>query len=112
MPADAWVPADQLEDFRAAAPELVLEPVPGDPASAPGRDEVRMVVVTSEEVGAIAALPAREVVQVLSAGTEWIEDHVPDGVVLCNARGARDAGVAEWIVAAILAMVRDVPRAV
>ncbi len=43
-------------------------------------------------------------VLVTSAGTDRIEDHVPDGVTLANARGARDAAVAEWTVGAILAM--------
>ncbi len=41
-------------------------------------------------------------IQVLSAGTDWIEDHVPPGVILCSARGARDAPVAEWVLAALL----------
>jgi len=47
-------------------------------------------------------LPDLRVVQVLSAGTEWIEDRIPAGVTLCNARGARDAPVAEWVVGAVL----------
>jgi phosphoglycerate dehydrogenase-like enzyme len=42
------------------------------------------------------------VVQVLSAGTDWIEDHVPPGATLCSARGARDAPVAEWVMGALL----------
>jgi phosphoglycerate dehydrogenase-like enzyme len=48
----------------------------------------------------LAAMPALRVVQVLSAGTDWIE--VPEGVTLCNARGTRDIPVAEWVVGAIL----------
>lgn len=43
-------------------------------------------------------------VLVTSAGTEWVEPHLPPGVVLANARGARDAPVAEWAVGAVLAM--------
>jgi phosphoglycerate dehydrogenase-like enzyme len=43
-------------------------------------------------------------VLVTSAGTDWIEPHLPSGVTLANARGARDAAVAEWVVAAVLAM--------
>ncbi|MDQ3741166.1 MAG: dehydrogenase, partial [Actinomycetota bacterium] len=43
-------------------------------------------------------------VLVTSAGTDWIEPHLPPGVTLANARGARDAAVAEWVVAAVLAM--------
>jgi phosphoglycerate dehydrogenase-like enzyme len=42
------------------------------------------------------------VIQLLSAGTDWIEPHVPAQVTLCNARGARDAPVAEWLLGALL----------
>ena len=43
-----------------------------------------------------------EVFQTASAGTDWIEPHLPQGVTLCNARGTRDAPVAEWILGALL----------
>jgi phosphoglycerate dehydrogenase-like enzyme len=49
------------------------------------------------------ALPALRVVQVRSAGVDWIVDEVPAGITLCSARGTRDAAMAEWIVAALLA---------
>ncbi|HEV2061495.1 MAG TPA: NAD(P)-dependent oxidoreductase, partial [Solirubrobacteraceae bacterium] len=52
----------------------------------------------------LGRLPDLHTVLVLSAGTDWIEPHLPDGVTLANARGARDAAVAEWVVAATLAM--------
>ena len=42
------------------------------------------------------------VVQVLSAGTDWIESRVPSQAILCSARGARDGPVAEWVVGALL----------
>jgi phosphoglycerate dehydrogenase-like enzyme len=41
-------------------------------------------------------------VQALSAGTDWLEPHVPSWATLCNARGARDANVSEWVVGALL----------
>lgn len=47
------------------------------------------------------------VVQANSAGVEWLLPHVPVDVTLCNARGTRDVVVAEWVLAAILAMVKD-----
>jgi phosphoglycerate dehydrogenase-like enzyme len=50
----------------------------------------------------LPTLERLEVLQVGSAGTDWIEPHVPDHVILCNARGARDAPVTEWIVGALL----------
>ncbi len=43
-----------------------------------------------------------EVFQTASAGIDWIEPHLPPGVTLCNARGTRDAPVAEWILGALL----------
>ena len=41
-------------------------------------------------------------VQVLSAGTDRIEPCVPPQATLCNARGARDGPVAEWVLGALL----------
>ena len=48
------------------------------------------------------ALTRVAVVQVLSAGTDWVEPYLPPQATLCSARGARDAPVAEWVVAALL----------
>jgi phosphoglycerate dehydrogenase-like enzyme len=50
----------------------------------------------------LASMPALRVLQAMSAGTDWIQDQLPEGVTLCNARGARDIPVAEWVVGAIL----------
>jgi phosphoglycerate dehydrogenase-like enzyme len=55
-----------------------------------------------ETLDALSGLTRLRVVQALSAGTEWIEPRVPDWATLCNARGARDAAVAEWVVGALL----------
>jgi phosphoglycerate dehydrogenase-like enzyme len=51
----------------------------------------------------LADLPDLRVVQVLSAGVDWVSEHVPEGVTLCNAGDARSPAVAQWVVAAILA---------
>ena len=51
----------------------------------------------------LSSMPELRVVQVMSAGTDWIDPLVPAGVTLCNARGSRDIPVAEWVVGAILA---------
>ncbi len=60
--------------------------------------------------GVIAQLPKLEVIQLVSAGAERFIEHVPDGVVLCNARGAHSGATAEWVVAAMLASIRQFPR--
>jgi phosphoglycerate dehydrogenase-like enzyme len=52
-----------------------------------------------DALGSVASL---RVVQVLSAGTDWIESSVPVWAALHNARGARDTPVAEWVVGALL----------
>jgi phosphoglycerate dehydrogenase-like enzyme len=46
-------------------------------------------------------------VQVISAGVDWVEARVPENVTLCNARGLRDDAVAEWALAAIFAVEKD-----
>ena len=58
------------------------------------------------------ALRSLEVVQVVSAGVDWIVDRVPPGVTLCDARGARDGAMAEWVLAAILADAKQFARCV
>ncbi len=57
----------------------------------------------------IARMPALEVVQTLSAGVESVRDAVPDGVLLCNARGVHDASTAELAVALALGALRGLP---
>jgi phosphoglycerate dehydrogenase-like enzyme len=50
------------------------------------------------------------VLQTLSAGVDWLLPHVPSGVKVCDAGGARDAAVAEWVLAVILASTRSLPE--
>jgi phosphoglycerate dehydrogenase-like enzyme len=82
---------------RALAPPGVELRDPGGPLG-----DVEFLVPGFGETPALTAMPALRVVQVLSAGTEWIESSIPPGVTLCNARGARDVPVAEWVVGALL----------
>ena len=56
----------------------------------------------------LARLPKLRVIQLISAGAERAIPHVPAGVTLCNARGAHDPAVAEWIMAGL--STRMVPR--
>ncbi len=46
------------------------------------------------------------VIQTLSAGVDWLLPFLPAGVTLCDAGGARDIAVAEWVLAAMLASQR------
>jgi phosphoglycerate dehydrogenase-like enzyme len=93
MTADVWTGGEQLPD-SAGEVEVVVLPF-GVPSS-------RMPV--------LAKLPRLRLIQLMSAGAERAIPYVPPGVVLCNARGAHDPAVAEWIIAVILAEVRRLPR--
>ncbi len=50
-----------------------------------------------------------QVVQTLSAGVDWILPLLPEGVVLCDGSGIHDTPVAEWVVMALLALLKDLP---
>ncbi len=93
----AAVSRDEWERLRALAPAGVEVRRAED-----GLDGVAFLVPDSGLDADLGGLPDLRVVQVLSAGTEWIEDRIPAGVALCNARGARDVPVAEWVVGAVL----------
>ena len=54
----------------------------------------------------LGQMPGLRVLQTLSAGVDWLLPHVPPGVKVCDAGGARDTAVAEWVLAVILASTR------
>ena len=92
MTADVWTGGEELP-ASAGQVEIVVIPF-GLPGS-------RLAV--------LGKLPALRLVQLMSAGAERVIPHVPAGVTLCNARGAHDPSVAEWIMAVILAQLRSLP---
>lgn len=59
---------------------------------------------------AFAAMPGLKVVQTQSAGVDVILPLVPDGVQLCDARGVHGSSTSEWVLTAILSVLRDFPR--
>ena len=69
----------------------------------------RSAGATLPEVGFFESLPRLQLVQLVSAGAERFVGQVPEGVVLCNARGAHTPSTAEWAVAATLAAQRGIP---
>jgi phosphoglycerate dehydrogenase-like enzyme len=83
---------------------------PGDPWPR-GHDEATVVVVGYDHAEAIGArfadLPGLALVQTLNAGYEQWLPQLPAGVMLSNGRGAHGGSSAEWVVAALLAVYRD-----
>jgi phosphoglycerate dehydrogenase-like enzyme len=101
------VPREGLLDELGELPEgveLVHEPA----------DDVEIVLLTGslEDLAGelIGRLPRLRVVQVGSAGVDWVEPFVPAGVALHNGVGVHDIPVAEWAVAALLGIQRRFPE--
>jgi phosphoglycerate dehydrogenase-like enzyme len=69
----------------------------------------RVSGATLPDNGFLESLPRLRLVQLVSAGAEKFVGRLPDGVVLCNARGAHTPATAEWAVAATLAALRGLP---
>jgi phosphoglycerate dehydrogenase-like enzyme len=108
----AWVVDSPGREAMGAAPEgVIVDAFPEDPDGSPDRDRVEFVVPDWQTVPRLETLGGLKVVQLRSAGVDWIVDRIPPGVVLCSARGARDAAMAEWVVWAILADFKAAARA-
>ena len=58
----------------------------------------------------LARLPRLQVIQTVSAGVDYILPLVPHGVTLCDARGVHGGAVSEWVLAAVLASLHELPR--
>jgi phosphoglycerate dehydrogenase-like enzyme len=84
-------PTEELSDVRFWVPEFLG----ADPA--PGR-------------AAAAAMPELQVMQAQSAGVDVLLPVVPDGVLLCDARGVHGSSTAEWALTALLSVLREFPR--
>ncbi len=109
-----WVPVPEVAAALAGLPGASVEVVAPDGGPLPaGAAEVEFYVPpffpAQPAIEAMAGLPRLRVVQALTAGIDRYLPYLPPGVTLCNARGAHDASTAEWVVAAILAAVRDLP---
>jgi phosphoglycerate dehydrogenase-like enzyme len=59
--------------------------------------------------GFLDGLNRLQLVQLQTAGAERFLGRLPDGVVLCNARGAHTPSTAEWVMAVVLAAQRGIP---
>jgi len=109
-----WLPAPDSAELMGGLPDGMAADVwTGGEQLPDSADEVEVLVwpfgVPKSRLPVLAKLPRLRLIQLMSAGAERIIPHVPAGVTLCNARGAHDPAVAEWIVAVILAQVRSLP---
>jgi len=122
LPLDPAEPLHVLVPSRAigAAVEALSPRVRAhrtDPADGPPTGEAALAQVWVPRSGGAPipgqdffdALPRLRLVQLLSAGAENFAGRLPEGVLLCNARGAHTPATAEWAVTATLAAQRGIP---
>jgi len=110
-----WLPEQDAVSEMGGLPDgMVADVWTGGEELPDSADEVVVVVlpfwVPPSRMAVLAKLPRLKLIQLMSAGAENVVPFVPSGVTLCNARGVHDPAVAEWIVAVILAQVRQLPR--
>jgi len=110
-----WLPEAESEALMGGLPQGFRADVwTGGPDLPPSADTVEVIVppfdVADKELARFAELPRLRLVQLESVGVEWIRPYVPIGVTLCNARGAYDGAVAEWVIGVALAHLRRLPR--
>ena len=112
MAIDLWVPPNAEPENLALLPHgISVHKVPDEtPLERLGKGEFLVAGYNARLMReAMQRLDDLRVVQTLSAGVDWIVDHVPPGVTLCDAAGVHDVPVSEWTVMAILAMQRELP---
>ncbi len=108
-----WIPDRSGREAIGELPEgvsLGLIQPEGEPSRA--ILDAEFLVLTSDRriIDLLAQMSALRVVQTLSAGVDWVLPVLPGGVTLCDASGSRNAAVAEWVLAAILASLRMLPE--
>jgi phosphoglycerate dehydrogenase-like enzyme len=111
---DLWIPDKAGHDAIGKLPENVsLGLIPHDGELPDGILDAEFLVHPSGDsrlYELLGQMPGLRVLQTLSAGVDWLLPFVPSGVTLCDAGGARNVAVAEWVLAAILASTRTLPE--
>ncbi|MCF6743897.1 phosphoglycerate dehydrogenase [Blastococcus sp. KM273128] len=103
--------AEAVEELSPRVRAHRVVPAEGPPRGEPAQAQVWVAGGGSAPPpeGFLDALPRLRLVQLTSAGAEGFAGRMPEGVVLCNARGAHTPATAEWVVAATLAAQRGLP---
>jgi phosphoglycerate dehydrogenase-like enzyme len=108
-----WAPSQAIVDVLTDLPDVECVMYDGGPRPPEGAEDVEVWIPslmpprqTPELLGRMAKL---RLLQTVTAGVDAYRPHLPEGVILCNARGVHEAGTAEWAVGAMIAVLRDFP---
>jgi phosphoglycerate dehydrogenase-like enzyme len=106
-----WVAREEIAAELADVPGVTVDLYDGGDTVPRSIERVEFYVPvllpSPESLELMARMPRLRVVQLQTAGVDHVRPYVPSGATLCNARGAHDAGTAEWIVGAIIASRRE-----
>ncbi|MET8783386.1 2-hydroxyacid dehydrogenase [Streptomyces sp. NPDC004589] len=116
MTVEVWLPfrTDEIEGLPEGLTYRYWDGGPDYPADPADCAFYAVPYMKGSEVAVrpMAAMTSVRVVQTLSAGVDHVEpglSRLPEGVLLCNARGVHDASTAELALALILASLRGIP---
>ncbi|MEV8633425.1 2-hydroxyacid dehydrogenase [Streptosporangium sp. NPDC051023] len=108
-----WVPSAAAADVLCDLPdvECVVYDGTGPVPEGAGKVEVWVppLVPPARIPEMLGEMRGLRLLQTVTAGVDAYLPHLPEGVVLCNARGVHDAGTAEWAVGAMIAVLREFP---
>ncbi|HEV7899813.1 MAG TPA: 2-hydroxyacid dehydrogenase [Planosporangium sp.] len=110
-----WIPHEIGRSLIGELPpETTLEVFAGDVADLPS-DPATVefwsppFLSTGDTSGMLEKMARLRTVQLLSAGADAWVGRMPTGVTLCDARGVHDSSTSEWVVAVMLAYLRNLP---
>ncbi|MFG3440208.1 2-hydroxyacid dehydrogenase [Nonomuraea sp. NPDC047897] len=108
-----WVASEAVAGVLSDLPGVECVVYDGKGPEPDGAEQVEVWIPPLQGVpdvpGLLARMSSLRLLQTVTAGVEPYRPHLPEGVVLCNARGVHDAGTAEWAVGAMIAVLREFP---
>jgi phosphoglycerate dehydrogenase-like enzyme len=110
---ETWVPSGAVAEALSALPGVHCSVYDGTGPEPGGIEDVEVwippLIPVPDVPGTLARMRSLRLLQTVTAGVEAYRPHLPEGAVLCNARGVHDAGTAEWAVGAMIAVIREFP---
>ncbi|MGI5273859.1 2-hydroxyacid dehydrogenase [Nonomuraea sp. CA-218870] len=109
-----WVPSDAVAEVLSELPGVECAVFHREVPEPAGIEDVEVwvppLMLVPDVPGILARMRSLRLLQTVTAGVDAYRPHLPEGVVLCNARGVHDAGTAEWAAGAMIAVVREFPE--
>ncbi|MBS1814797.1 MAG: 2-hydroxyacid dehydrogenase [Acidobacteria bacterium] len=103
------IQAIAAERLQRYLPSVHVVPVPDAPADSIDIDLWVSPFSSKAAPGIFPHLRGVKIIQTLTAGVDSIVKWLPKEITLCDGRGVHDAAASEWVLAAILASLKQLP---